>query len=105
MLILPISLIGISTDKALQSLQPTQRKTITQLIHEWLPVNGQMLRQQHKDNQKCPLCKTQHHFLTCPKSKEKWKEALNAAGIRQTSQPNIIMNTNEYLFSIYSIQH
>jgi hypothetical protein len=53
---------------ALQSFATRQRKTLTQLIHNWLPVNGHPGRANLPVNQGCPICKatreSQGHFLT-----------------------------------------
>jgi hypothetical protein len=55
--------------RALQLLQLSHRKTITQFIHQWLPVNGQPGRALHANSQYWPTCRTvtesQSHFLQC----------------------------------------
>jgi hypothetical protein len=54
---------------ALHNLPQNQRKTMTQLIHEWLPVNGHPGRQLNPINKLCPHCKqqieSQEHFFSC----------------------------------------
>jgi hypothetical protein len=62
--------------QSLQNLTTNQRKTITQLIHEWLPVNGHPGRALHQSSQHCTTCRslveTQGHLLTCPNTLEQW---------------------------------
>ncbi len=75
---------------ALHSIPARQRKTTTQLIHNWLPVNGHPGRTQHTSNTLCPGCslhiETQQHFLTCTKYNEQWDKHLQKAGILEVDQ-------------------
>jgi hypothetical protein len=67
---------------SLKALPPTQRKTITQMIHGWLPVNAHPGRAKHTTLQRCPLCpetsETQAHFLQCPHHDRKWEAFLSS---------------------------
>jgi hypothetical protein len=51
------------------SLSQNQQKTITQMIHGWLPVNGHPGRWQNLSHKLCPTChntiETQDHFISC----------------------------------------
>jgi hypothetical protein len=84
--------------KALQSLTPTRRKTMTKLIHEWLPVNGHPGRGHILTNQQCMTCKreteTQIHFLQCSLTPNDWETSLLQAtdlntAMNQTSHKGI----------------
>jgi hypothetical protein len=64
--------------QAVQSLPPNPRKMITQMIHEWLPVNAHPGRSNHRDAKSCPMCKreqlSQSHFLTCDQHISPWEQ-------------------------------
>jgi hypothetical protein len=69
---------------ALASLQTsTNRKTITQFVHEWFPVNGHAGRANTNNNQLCPMCRncpeTQQHFLSCQALDATWTNKLTKA--------------------------
>jgi hypothetical protein len=55
---------------SLNNFSQTQRKTLTQAIHEWLPLNGHPSQANTTINQNCPCCKTQPEtqetFYNCP---------------------------------------
>jgi hypothetical protein len=65
---------------ALLNFPTNQRKTITQLIHKWLPVNGHPGRHQSTRNKMCPHCQrdieSQNHFLICDTTKSDWNSQL-----------------------------
>jgi hypothetical protein len=67
---------------ALQSLSTSQRKSVTQLVHSWLPVQGHPGRSNRQINRNCPHCKdateTQRHFLTCPLNQKQWKKDITS---------------------------
>jgi hypothetical protein len=67
---------------SLRSLTTNQRKTITQFMHGWLPVNGHPGRAECQFNQTCPMCRetleTQDHFLTCKNTVDRWNQAVTA---------------------------
>jgi hypothetical protein len=75
----------MSTVSLSNKLSTNQRKTITQFIHNWLPVNGHPGRAQIKQNQICPVCnihqETQTHFMTCDNTRDKWVTILNEHGL------------------------
>jgi hypothetical protein len=72
-------------EKALTTLIPNQHKTIIQLVHGWLPVNGQPGHTLSPKAQTCPLCQrckeTQQHFLTCTSHISQWQHILHEAGL------------------------
>jgi hypothetical protein len=65
---------------ALDNLTSCQRKTMTQMIHEWMPVNGHPGQNNHINNQQCPTFKnkreTQEHFFSYQTSAQQWTETL-----------------------------
>jgi hypothetical protein len=62
--------------ESLTKFPTNQRKTITQLIHEWLPVNGHPGRSMIDTNKLCPhyiiAPETQIHFSQCPTTSTHW---------------------------------
>jgi hypothetical protein len=58
-----------SHGNALNQLIRRKRKTIIQLLHDWLPVNTSHSLQLIGEGRICPLCNTQeermHHILLC----------------------------------------
>jgi hypothetical protein len=68
---------------ALQNFTQNRRKTLTQLIHEWLPVKGHPGRHLTNLNRLCPTCKqhleNQEHFLSCELTKNEWESRMSTA--------------------------
>jgi hypothetical protein len=66
---------------ALNSLPTRNRKTVTQLIHDWLPVCGHPGQANQQSNKLCPCCRTdtetQGHFMTCNETSDKWNTLIN----------------------------
>jgi hypothetical protein len=69
--------------QSLRLLSTNQRKTITQFMHEWLPVRGHPGRADCQSNRTCPSCsatpETQTHFLECINNQDKWNKAITEA--------------------------
>jgi hypothetical protein len=64
-----------------------KRKTLSQLLHGWLPTRGHPgTKATNEDRTFCPICKqtteTNQHFLTCAHEREKWAEKYEKAAIK-----------------------
>jgi hypothetical protein len=86
--------------KALQTLTANGRKTCTQFIHEWLPVNGHPGQAKPTHLQTCPTCKSQkesqEHFLSCLSQSESWQHTiqevvLNDQGNKKHNELNLLI--------------
>jgi hypothetical protein len=66
--------------RAMTSLSHSQMKTTTQMIHEWLPVNGHAGQTKNTAHQSYPLCshykETQDHFFSCNITELHWHTAI-----------------------------
>jgi hypothetical protein len=82
--------------KALQSLPSNQRKTITQMIHEWLPVNAHPGRPNQHEAKSYQTCKhgqeSQNYFLTCDQHTTPWEQAFNDTLHSQRANDNTLQN-------------
>jgi hypothetical protein len=94
--------------QSLQILPPNQRKTITQMIHGWLPVNAHPGRAQHSTLQHCPTCpeqsETQAHFLQCPQHNTKWEAFIATIACPNTTN-NILLHILAWALTHCRVQH
>jgi hypothetical protein len=90
--------------QALKSLNSNQRKTITQVIHGWLPLNGHPGMHLQNNNLTCPEChierETQYHFFNCKQNQDTWKNALQTNGISKCDLTSTTNTSKEYLHHI-----
>jgi hypothetical protein len=76
--------------RALMTLTDRQRKTITQMIHQWMPVNGHPGRALQFLERKCPACRdedeSQAHFMSCPALRGLWHATIAASALSENTQ-------------------